>query len=85
MEQGSLWIRTRGNPPASRPSPALIVASLTVVVGAAILPFTPLGRAFGFVPPPAAFYLILAGLVAVYLVLVQVVKTWFYRLHPAWR
>jgi Mg2+-importing ATPase len=78
-------IRTRGNPLASRPSSALVVASLAVVAGAAILPFTPLGRAFGFVPPPAAFYLILAALVAVYLVLVQVVKSWFYRLHPAWR
>ena len=45
----------------------------------AVLPFTPLGTYFGFVPPPAQFYLILAAMVAIYLVMVEVAKRGFYR------
>ena len=49
-----------------------------VAVGA-LLPLTPLGAYFGFVVPPPAFYAILAGLVAAYLLLVEWVKRLFYR------
>jgi Mg2+-importing ATPase len=44
-----------------------------------ILPFTPLGELFKFERPPLLFFLILAGLVAAYLVLVEIVKRWFFR------
>ncbi len=33
----------------------------------------------GFVPPPPTFFLILAGMMAVYLCAVEAVKRWFYR------
>ncbi|MEQ1560754.1 MAG: magnesium-translocating P-type ATPase [Methyloglobulus sp.] len=74
-------IRTRGNPFKSRAHPILVATSLTVVAIAAALPFTPIGTYFGFVPPPAQFYAILAAMVVVYLAIVEVAKRVFYRLH----
>ncbi len=74
-------IRTRGNPFKSRPHPLLTATSLSIVLIAVLLPFTPVGSYFGFVPPPLDFYLILAGMVIVYLVLVQIVKHFFYKWH----
>ncbi|MGH7682670.1 MAG: HAD-IC family P-type ATPase, partial [Candidatus Eiseniibacteriota bacterium] len=72
-------IRTRGNPLRSRPSAILAATSLAVVGVATLLPFTPLGSRLGFVPVPGLFFLILAGIVAVYLVSAQAAKSWFYR------
>ena len=71
-------IRTRGNPLRSRPSAVLAATSIAVAATGVLLPFTPLGARLGFVPLPAEFFSILAGLVVVYLALVQVVKQWFY-------
>src|SRR5271154_6002484 len=72
-------LRTRGNPLKSRPHPLLTATSLTVVVLAVVLPFTPLGVWFGFVPPSAAFLLAIAGLTVSYLLLAQGAKWAFYR------
>ena len=72
-------IRTRGNPFANRPNAWLVVLSVSVVVIAAMLPFTSAGAYFGFVPPPPGFYLVLAGIVLAYLVIVQVAKRAFYQ------
>ncbi|MEO8443261.1 MAG: HAD-IC family P-type ATPase, partial [Betaproteobacteria bacterium] len=72
-------IRTRGNPFKSRAHPALVAASLAVLALAGILPYTPLGAYFGFVPPPAKFYLILGLMVVAYLVIVEMAKRYFYR------
>ena len=76
-------IRTRLNPFKSRPSFWLTLCSLTVVALAVLFPYTPLGSYFGFVPPPLAFYLILAGLVLFYLFAVEGVKQWFFRRFAA--
>ena len=67
-------IRTRGNPLTSRAHPLLTVTSLAVVAIAVLLPFTPLGTHFGFVPPPARFYFILGAMTLVYLVAVELAK-----------
>ena len=72
-------IRTRKNPLKSRPNFWLTICSLLVVALAILLPFTPLGRLFGFVAPPLPFFLILAGMVIVYLLAVEQVKQWFYK------
>ena len=72
-------IRTRGNPFRSRPSSILTATSLAVVAVATALPFTPLGARLGFDPLPGLFFVILAAMVVAYLVLVELVKTWFYR------
>ena len=42
------------------------------------LPFTPLGRDFGFVAPPAEFLGMLAVLVVAYLALAEVIKRVFH-------
>jgi Mg2+-importing ATPase len=79
-------IRTRGNPLTSRPHPALAATSLVVVLAAVVLPFTALGRYFGFTAPPAAFFAIVALLAAAYLGIVEVTKRVFYaRLQPSHR
>jgi Mg2+-importing ATPase len=72
-------IRTRGNPLDSRPSRALALTSVLVVAAGILLPFTPLGRALGFVSPPAIFFAILVATIATYLSTVELVKRWFYR------
>jgi Mg2+-importing ATPase len=75
-------LRTRRNPLRSRPHPLLATTSIAVVVLAVVLPFTPLGAWFGFVPPSAAFLFAIAGLTVSYLLLAQGAKWAFYRL---WR
>jgi Mg2+-importing ATPase len=77
-------IRTRRTPFfRSKPGRLLLFSSLAVVSLALalplILPFTPLGPAFHFVVPPFLFYTILAVLIVVYLMVVEIVKTWFYK------
>jgi Mg2+-importing ATPase len=75
-------LRTRRNPLRSRPHPLLAVSSVTVVGAAVVLPFTPLGRWFGFTPPPGIFLCAIGGLVLTYLLLAEGVKYAFYRLQP---
>ena len=72
-------LRTRRNPLKSRPHPLLATTSVAVVVLAVVLPFTPLGSWFGFVPPSATFLLAIAGLTVSYLLLAQGAKWAFYR------
>ncbi len=55
-------IRTRRNPFKSRPSFWLTLCSLAVVLLAVVFPYTPLGRYFGFVPPPLSLYAIISFL-----------------------
>jgi len=78
-------IRTRRIPFfTSKPSVALTVTTLGVVAVGMILPFTGIGAVLGFVPLPAAFFGLLIGLIAAYLVLIELGKAWFYRgLSPA--
>jgi Mg2+-importing ATPase len=75
-------IRTSGNPLRNPPSRALAASALGAVALGVLLPFTPLGALLGFVPPPPLFFAVLVVLVATYLALVQVVKSWFYRRYP---
>jgi Mg2+-importing ATPase len=75
-------LRTRGNPLKSRPHLLLATTSVTVVGLAVLLPFTPLGAWFGFVPPSASFLCTIAVLVVCYLLLAQSAKWAFYRLRP---
>jgi Mg2+-importing ATPase len=72
-------IRTHKNPLRSRPNSWLTVCSLAVASIAVVLPFTPLGSYLGFVPLPPLFFLFLAGMVVLYLLIVEQVKQWFYR------
>lgn len=78
-------IRTRGNPLKSRAHALLTLTSLGIVALAVALPFTPLGHYFGFVPPPARFYLILGGILLTYLLIVELAKQGLYRWMHAGR
>jgi Mg2+-importing ATPase len=75
-------IRTRGNPFRSRPNRLLVATSLGILALAICLPYSPLAGWLGFVPLPLDFLAAIAGLVAVYLCLAQLAKTWFYRHLP---
>jgi len=67
----------------SRPSWPLLSAVLGVIVVGAYLPYSPVSHALGFTPLPADFFAILAGMVAVYLLLVEIAKRRFFERVPA--
>ena len=75
-------IRTRGSPLQSRPNPFLAGTSLAVAGVGILLPYTAIGRWFGFVPLPLTFLAALGGMIVCYLVLAEGVKRWFYRRFP---
>ncbi len=75
-----LIIRTRRVPfYKSRPSKYLTIMLLSVISFAIIVPFTPAGSFFGFVPPPPAFFLALVGILGAYALLAEGIKRWFYK------
>ncbi|WP_222848975.1 magnesium-translocating P-type ATPase [Trebonia kvetii] len=78
-------IRTRRVPFfRSVASSPMALAAVGITAVGAVLPYTGhLAYILGFQPLPGAFFLALAGIVAVYLVLVEIGKYWFYRLYRA--
>jgi P-type Mg2+ transporter len=67
-------IRTARNPLRSRPSRALAITTISTVLVGALLPYTPVASDLGFVPLPAAYFLILVAMTATYLLLVELGK-----------
>jgi Mg2+-importing ATPase len=57
----------------------LILTSVIIVAVGAWLTVSPLADALGFVPLGSLFWLLLAIMLACYVVLTQLVKSWFYR------
>jgi hypothetical protein len=75
-----LIIRTRRIPfYKSKPSRYLTIMLLAIIGFALLVPYTPIGPIFGFVPPPPGFYLALAGILGAYALLAEAVKRWFYK------
>jgi Mg2+-importing ATPase len=74
-------IRTAGNPFCSHPSGRLLLSVAAVSVAGALLPYTGLGSLLGFTPIPLPLLGTILLLALTYLLLVQAVKTWFYRRH----
>ena len=73
-------IRTRRVPFwKSRPSRYLVISSILVIVTGIAITFTPLGALFGFVPLTLPYFLFIGVLVIGYIVVVELVKTRFYR------
>jgi len=64
----------------SLPGRFLIGTTLGAVVLAVLLPMLPVGRWFGFVPPPPLFFVYLIAATLAYLGLVEVAKAPFYRM-----
>ena len=76
-------IRTRRVPfLRSRASRGLTLAAFSVVAIGMYLPFSPLAGVLGFDPLPLPFFLALAGMTVLYLVLVEFAKQWFFA-RPA--
>jgi P-type Mg2+ transporter len=78
-------IRTRRVPFFhSRPSLPMLITPLTCALIGAALPFTPLAGVLGFATLPISFFLILLGMIATYLLLVEIAKRRFYAVqaHP---
>jgi Mg2+-importing ATPase len=78
-------IRTRRIPfLRSRPSLPMLVTPIACALVGAVLPFTPLAGFLGFAGLPVSFFLILLGMIATYLLLVELAKARFYavRVHP---
>lgn len=67
-------IRTAKNPFKSRPSMALTLSVLFIVMIGILLPFSPVAKYFGFVKVPLVFFAFLVIATILYLVLVEVVK-----------
>jgi Mg2+-importing ATPase len=63
----------------SRASWPLIITSIIIVAVGAWLTVSPLANTLGFVPLPPLYWLLLALMLPCYVILTQVVKTWFYR------
>jgi Mg2+-importing ATPase len=59
----------------------LLTAVLAIVAVGAVLPYTPLGKLMQFTPLPLSLLGAIAFLAVTYLLLVQIVKSWFYRRH----
>jgi Mg2+-importing ATPase len=74
-----LLIRTRGRPFASRPDRMLAVTVLAATAAAILLPFTPVGAWFGFVPLPAPLLAAIAAVALAYFLLVDIVKRALWR------
>jgi Mg2+-importing ATPase len=72
-------IRTRRRFFRSRPRFLLLAMALLVVACAVVLPLLPMGRWFGFVPPPPLFFAYLLGTTLAYLALVELAKWRFFR------
>jgi Mg2+-importing ATPase len=76
-------IRTRRVPFwRSRPSRPLLFAVIGVIAIGALLPYSPFAHDLGFTALPADFFAVLAGMVALYLFLVEVAKRRFFERVP---
>jgi magnesium-transporting ATPase (P-type) len=73
-------LRTRRVAWRSRPVRLLVGMSVGAVVLATVLSLLPVGRWFGFVPPPPVFFAYLITATPAYLALVEVAKMPFYRM-----
>ncbi len=63
----------------SKPSKFLLFTTLLIITVGFALPFSSLGRYFGFVEPPLSLLLAIGGIVGGYLFLAQLVKSWYVR------
>jgi len=74
-----LVIRSRKPFFRSRPGNSLLLATLSVVVIAVVVPFTPLAAFLGFGPMPLVFLLCIGLIVSLYIVAAELVKRVFYK------
>lgn len=74
-----LVIRSRRPFFKSRPGRYLILATLVIAVCALVMPFSPVGKLFGFTPLPVFFIIIMLVIVGAYIVSAEILKRTFYQ------
>jgi len=74
-----LVIRSRKPFFRSRPGKYLLIATLSIAVITLILPFTPLGNIFGFIPLSLSTYLLILLIVVLYIFVAEITKRIFYK------
>jgi Mg2+-importing ATPase len=74
-----LSIRTHKPILHSKPSRALLSATIAIVIITLLLPYTPLAGLLGFQALPIEFRLVLAALVGLYILCAETVKRVFYQ------
>ena len=74
-----LVIRSRRPFFRSRPAKYLLMTTLLIVGVTVVLPFTPLGRIFGFSALPPAYLALIASVIALYILSAELAKLIFYK------
>jgi Mg2+-importing ATPase len=74
----ALVVRTRRVFYRSRPGSLLLVSTLIVIVVTLVLPYVPFNFLFGFIPLPAPLMLTMLGLTALYVLVTELAKKYFY-------
>jgi len=75
-----LVVRSRRPFFKSRPGKYLLMTTLLIIAVTFALPFTPLGRIFGFEPLPVWFLLVIVVIVLLYIGGAEITKRLFYRM-----
>ena len=73
-----LVIRTRRSFLTSRPGWPLLLATMAVAIATLLLPLLPIATPLGLTPMPMSFLLLLAAILAAYVLTAELVKRWFY-------
>ena len=74
-----LVVRTRRPMIRGNPSKYLVLATLVSICIVIVIPFTILGKEFGFVPLPFTILGAILGIVSAYIIIVETVKKVFYK------
>jgi Mg2+-importing ATPase len=78
-------LRTRKIPfVQSWPGGPLLISTVTVMIVAAVLPFSTIGSAIGLVPVPLSYFFWLGGILLTYCLAVQVLKKWYLSRFKGW-
>ncbi|MGB7538942.1 MAG: magnesium-translocating P-type ATPase [Anaerolineales bacterium] len=75
----ALVVRTRRVFFRSRPGTLLLVSTLLFIGVTLVLPYVPFNYLFGFIPLPAPLMLMVIGLTALYVVVAEIAKKFFYE------
>jgi Mg2+-importing ATPase len=62
----------------SRPGSLLLVSTMIIIGVTLVLPYVPFNFLFGFIPLPAPLMLTMLGLTALYVLVTEVAKKYFY-------
>ena len=74
----ALVVRTRHLFFRSRPGKLLLVSTLIFIVITLVIPYLPFNSLFGFIPLPAPLMLAVIGLTALYVIVTEIAKNYFY-------